>query len=594
MLFPDVSPSRDEVFASLADSLAGKNTRLYVDASVLIHSYEISLAARAELFDLLEEFGERVRIPIWAARETWEFMRGRISRRPLAAPADKLKNEMARFRTEVLRYVDDATLGDLSKDEYQRQLDEALATVRGLATKVMSHEPSSDATTARLMPFIEKCLLRSDLTGILDIVARTAEVRTSHTVPPGFSDSPQREEEGPTEERQPRRRGKNKNPNGDLIIWLEALHDCRAAGAEQLVILTRDTNKEDWAYKPAKIRDEQNRPQDNAGLVTLPLPLLVHEAMTFCQKLRGLHIVSLEMLAHVAQRTMRIQLPNLAAALQSEERTSRRPATVEKQSQADSGPEPEKPPVAFRPSDMAYRYPRGDAFDGLLRALAVEGWGAQNQAVIEMEPLLPDASRDQLVQAGRRLVGAANDGAIEPIDLLERVLGEAAYSAWMRSNLLLGVLAEIYIASDGEAKKPAAARGVIELIYAHENDPGVADAYASVVERRLSSLRRSYLGLPRDHVAPIPIEVILEGKRLRALQAFGIGLLEEDAPSSRALRRSGHEATMSLSELMTEVAREFAVPGSILQPDLTLTTTVQVPENIGYVPWGPGTGVNLR
>ena len=48
-----------------------------------------------------------------------------------------------------------------------------------------------------------------------------------------------------------------KNPHGDLIIWLEALADYNERKAEQLVIITRDTLKDDWVYLPNKIKDEQ-------------------------------------------------------------------------------------------------------------------------------------------------------------------------------------------------------------------------------------------------------------------------------------------------------------------------------------------------
>lgn len=36
MLFSDVSPSREQVFSELADALVSKNTRIYLDASLLI------------------------------------------------------------------------------------------------------------------------------------------------------------------------------------------------------------------------------------------------------------------------------------------------------------------------------------------------------------------------------------------------------------------------------------------------------------------------------------------------------------------------------------------------------------------------------
>ena len=167
MLFPDIAPAREEVFASLSDALVNKKTRIYLDASFLIHTYEISLAARDELFNALDGFGDRIGVPLWAAKETWDFMRSRIARRPLESPASRLRRDLDRFRAEALRYVDDETVSELSKEEYQRQLDAALKAVRELAERVAKYEPKADVTTARLMPFIEARRLNSDLVGIL-------------------------------------------------------------------------------------------------------------------------------------------------------------------------------------------------------------------------------------------------------------------------------------------------------------------------------------------------------------------------------------------------------------------------------------------
>ena len=595
MLFPDISPSREQAFAELAEALVGKSTRIYLDASLLIRAYEVSLAARDELLEALESFGDRLAVPLWAARETWEFMRGRISPRPLQAPTARLRKELDRFRSEALRYVDDDTLSDLSKAEYQAQLDTALKGVRDLARRVASHEPKSDTTTARLMPFIEAHRLNSDIDSILETVGRTAATRIIHSIPPGFADS--QGAVGDDNDELPRpKKGKQINPHGDLIIWFETLQDCAAKGVEQLVIITRDTTKGDWVYVPAKVRDEQGRPQENAGQVTMPSPLLVHEALRSCPRLRRLHVVSLEMFAHVLQRNLRVAVPNLAAALQAGDEEPRRGSinTTEFSEGAvghvadEAGDEP-----TFGSADMTYDFPRGDEIDELLRSLSVEGWRVQNQAVRQIEPLLGKASRDQLVQIGRGLAGAANDGALEPIDLIRRVFGNTNLSRSVRSGILIGVLAQIYVAESGEPKKPKAHPDLISLIYDHERDAQLESAYTAVL-KRLTAQRRTYLGLPTDHVSPVPLEVTLEGKRIRAVKAFGNHLLEEDAPATRALRLMGQEAFLTADELLAELSREFVVPVGILSSDIAGAMQLQLPENIGYVPWGPNTGAVLR
>jgi hypothetical protein len=596
MLFPDVSPSREHVFAALSGALSEKETRIYLDASLLIHTYEISLGARDDLLDALETFSERLAIPLWAANETWEHMRSKITRFPLQKAVTQLNNALDTFRTSALRYVDDDTIPDLDKSQYQSQLDTAMKGVRDLANPLTNHEPKADLTTARLMPFIERHRLDSDLPRILDDVSRKAPARLMHSVPPGFGDAVPLE---PAEEDSAsKNKGKQKNSYGDIIFWFEALEDCAAKQAEHLVIVTRDTKKRDWVYRPQKVLDERGRPQLNDGVVTLPLPLLVHEAVGRCPKLKGVHIVSLEMFAEVLQRILRIQIPNLAAAIQANDReakrTTRTPSETAQSGQefAQTTPTAEIPPT-FDSTDMTYDFARGDQIDGLLRSLGVEGWRQQNQAAREIEPLLVQASRDQLVQIGRGFAAAANDGALEPVVFFRRLFSESAFTVSMRANILVGALAQIYIAESGDPKKPQASQALIDFIYEHETDQELQPAYAAVLGR-LVAQRKTYLALPTDHVSPLALEVTLEGPRLRAVKAFGNDLLEANVPLARALRRTGQETTMTAAELIAEISREFVVSASILSPDLSASSPVVLSERTGYVTWGPNTGRMLR
>ena len=189
---------------------------------------------------------------------------------------------------------------------------------------------------------------------------------------------------------------------------------------------------------------------------------------------------------------------------------------------------------------MAYDFPDGDEIDELLRSLSVEGWKAQNQAVRSIEPLLINAKRDQLVQIGRGLAAAANDGAVEPLDPLRRVFDENSHSPAIRSGILIGVLAEMFVAEGGEPKKPFAHPELVQLESINEVKQDLHASYSAVLAR-LAAQRRAYLGLPMDHATPVALEITLEGRRIRALKAFGNHLLEEDARATRALRRTGQE-----------------------------------------------------
>jgi len=72
MLFHEIALSRDEILQKVADALQSKEAGIFLDASPLIHCYEISGGARDELLAALTKLGTRVKVPLWAAKETWE------------------------------------------------------------------------------------------------------------------------------------------------------------------------------------------------------------------------------------------------------------------------------------------------------------------------------------------------------------------------------------------------------------------------------------------------------------------------------------------------------------------------------------------
>lgn len=591
MLFPDVSPSREECIAEVASALQDDHGRLYLDASVLIHCYEMSAPASEDLLRALERYGSRVAVPAWAAKETWEYATSRINRRPLKSLADRLRRDLLRFQTETTRYIDDETLRDLSKDEYQQELGSAFETALRLIQRVADHEPKADQTTARLLPFIDRHRLKSDLIAVVEEVARTAPTRIAHRMPPGFADASQEETAEDNRASVPKGKRKAQNPHGDLMIWLEILADCVGNDAEHLVLITRDTTKSDWVFVPKKVRDERGRPQDNGGLVTLPLPLLVHEATQRCPTLKRVHIVSVEMLAHVL-RSMRVDVTNLAAALQAsdEEDTPNPPLDISGAYRATDN----APYVAgFHSGDMAYDPDEDNDLDQLITGLTGEGWKIQNQAARRLEPLLPGATRSQKIQVGRGLVAAANYGALEPAEFLEKLLAQDSLDIAVRADVLIGALAEVYLAETGEPKKPVATRAIAATLYRHENDTALRPAY-QVVLQRMTAQSRKYLTLPLEARSPISLDLALERDVLRGVTANGVALLEEDAPPSRIMQRSGQDATMTTEELIELLSEEFVLPPNILSTDSPRSASFTVPELLGFMTWGPQTGTLLR
>jgi hypothetical protein len=585
--FPDVIPSIEKCFADVASGILEESGLIFLDASILIHCYEMNPQARDELLDAFEQWGARVFVPTWAAAEVWEYIRSRIAPMPLQSPAARTKKELARFKREAVRYVDDATIDGLNKEEFEQQLAGAIDGVLAMIGKVENHQPRSDQTTARLLPFIESRRLGSDLNAIFASLSSTGNMRLGHRVPPGFGDfSPERDIDDETEaSTSPKGRGKQKNSFGDVIIWLEILDTCKTQEATQLVLLTKDTTKGDWAYAPKKVRDADGRPQNNEGQITLPLPLLMHEATVAASSLTGVHVVSVEMLAQVLQKNLKMSVPNLARALQAHDddnNPARQAATPAEALDDDAVPQ-------LSSTDMVYHYPYGDAVDDAIRALHDEGWKAQNAAARSLDLLLPQAQPDQRLQIGRALVAAALDNAVQPIEFLQRAL---ATNQLAKRSLLVGVLAQLYIAESGEPKRPQSPEMLTDLIFEYESLDELQGAYKAVLDR-LRPARRKYLALPGDHAVPVHVELALNGTVLRGASVGGVPVLEELAHTRPVLRAVG-DAASTAGEILAEIAREFVVPLKLLTVDRPTNFEITVPKHVGFVDWGPTTGTLLR
>lgn len=576
----------------MVDALRTETTRIYVDSSVLLHCYEMSRSACEELLSALESLGGRVRVPVWCAKETWENSRGLSSKKPLLRIAGQLNKRMADFRNHSLRYVDERTFTDLTVDQYTSALDGAVTNLEQLAKRVEKIEPSHDAANARLIPFIAAHCLNSDMIGIYSEVQTTAETRFAHEVPPGYGDggtksNPEGEDEA--DEAAPQQKGKKRNRYGDLIMWLEALADCRESTGQHLVILTRDNTKGDWAHKPERVMGDEGRPQQNGGLITLPLPMLAQEAKRRCPDLQTVHVITLELFTQVMRSSFGARVSNLARALQSGTKVARAPRPVDRQ---DAGPVGE---LQFGSSDMMFEPAERDADRPIwqvLTDLQADGWSIRNEAAALLPELVVDATDDELKQVGRGLLSAANEDAVVPIETAVQLIEDGALSTHARANIIVGLLAEAYFDANGEPKKPAAHPDIVSALFEHGDDPQTRRAYELTVEERLGPMRRLYLALPGETAADIRLQVQVRSGQLVGVQANDKELLEPNAPPARRMSRAGGQ--IPLNELVAAIAREFVVPEVLLEVEGPAGYDVTIPERMGFIAWGPNTGEQLR
>jgi hypothetical protein len=364
---------------------------------------------------------------------------------------------------------------------------------------------------------------------------------------------------------------------------------------EHLIVLTRDV-KEDWVYTPKRLNNERGQPVANVS-VTLADPLLVHEATQHCGTLKSVHVLSLDAFAQVLNTKLGQSVPMLLSALQSSDDATSRKGPPESPATAAPKVEADDEEISFKPDDLNYEPSRDNPVDKVILELAVADFRVQNLAVKALPAIVGTGTGKQLLIVGRALAVAANLGAREPSDYLRDILSNQNASTALRRNLLVGVLAAIYLSDIGELKKPAAAPDLTALLFSLRDDAALGPAFETI-SARMQSQSRQYLTLPTDPQRKITLEFLIDRDRpdspvLRGILSEGHKLTEEDAPPTRRITRLAR-AKESVDSMLQRIAVEFVVPVDWLTTDEVIAQDLGLPDNFGFVRWGPNTGVDLR
>ncbi len=589
MLFHDVNLSRDDILQEVAAALEGDRSGIFLDTSLLVHCYEISAGARGELLSALEALKERVWVPLWAAHETWKKSYDpEVGRTPLRAPAGALQKHLDAFVTDAKRFVEDDSIADktMNRAQYEAALEAARDALLHLVGQVSNFARQPDETSALLIPFMNARVMRSDLTPILAKVRDEAELRYSHRVPPGFMDG------GAADPESDPRTGKKINRYGDVIIWFEILQKVRDGQLESLILITRDVKK-DWVYIPKRLMNEHGALAPNVS-VTLAHPLLVHEALQACPTLKHVHIISLDAFVQVLNGKLKRSVPQLMLALQASDIGTQRKA-VSKARAAPRAPPPEED-VTFAHADLDYQPGRDDPMDKAIVALAVDDFRVQNRAVSDLNLLQDGQDRKRLIQLGLAMAKAAVGGAVEPRQIITSALLTDDFPGPVRRNLLMGVLAAIYLNDDGELRKPRSYLSLNGPLFSQASDPALEPAFTAVLSR-LEPQRRQYLALPLDAPAQIPLQLLVEREDVNLLLNGVLSnaqpLVEKVAHTSRRFARLGSEEE-TREGLVERLATEFVVPPELFNLEDDAPARFVLPPTIGFIRWGPATGVDLR
>ena len=206
------------------------------DTNVLLNLYQFKATARDELFEALENLGDRLWIPYQVGHEVHRKRLEIIAkqekffgdtRSQLDGAIRALRNQVGAFQKRIAWSKDDLRDIEESIGALQRLLT-AEVTKAGNANEVRMKDRDSDKVLARLEKLFDKRVGGPMKPDELQEARKEAERRGREKIPPGYEDA-----------------DKDKgDPAGDYLIWRQLMTEAKTRKLP-VVFITDDT-KPDW------------------------------------------------------------------------------------------------------------------------------------------------------------------------------------------------------------------------------------------------------------------------------------------------------------------------------------------------------------
>ena len=173
----------------LIDALGSPSCLVYLDTSALMWALRIKAPARQQFIDWCRSFGERLRIPVWAAHELQRHLIEDTVQRTIKERTSACERQFHDFVSLVAERSDDniaRTVGAGSSDTLIVRAQMIQSQVRRLSEAMRG----GDLTSAyeKTIEFVNEFVLDSDLLDITRELSSVGEFRYAHRVPPGFQD----------------------------------------------------------------------------------------------------------------------------------------------------------------------------------------------------------------------------------------------------------------------------------------------------------------------------------------------------------------------------------------------------------------------
>jgi PIN like domain len=580
----------------LIEALGQRDTRVYLDTSVLMWLVSLGAQARAQFMAWCSGRAPgSVRVPVWAAHELHHHLISGTVRANVQATLNDVQRRYEEFVFMAAERADDSACrarGFADRTGYVGELRRSSAVMENLARVVQPDDSVLRAASEEVITFVNAHLLQTQLNSVIGNLSLTGGFRQSHRVPPGFQDR------------------KEENASGDAIIWEEILHDIGVSEepdrrvSHSALLMSRD-RKTDWVSAAPYVKTPSGETRkSNRELeldVTLPHPLLVHEFVTRAPGKR-LYVAHPGVVATVLHHGARQRgepsgiehwlnashPPGFTAPLEERSRSSRRDGPASKMPVGTQNGEVPRPPVtssgaASSTSDIAFE--NDNAQSVMAPSVASEVRSYQDALPREQSALLADWTES--VRAGTkspyalgRILGdlSLNKAPGWPDQLLEFVeYLSREFDVGLLNAVALAVVTAVYFDRYGQLlTRPHLTLGSIGLSL--ESDRRLEPAFRCL-NRFLTQADANLPYVPGSASRVIKYAIELEpagGHAVRAVRDIRLSQhpalahpVGKDSPRrlTAMLARSPEEGCKG-RELRALVAREFLIPIGVLSSDL--------------------------
>jgi PIN like domain len=268
MRIPVKEETWEEFLQRAKMAILDPGTHAYVDTSFLMWLAKVGRTSRKELFDWLDKFcDQRIHVPAWAAHE---FLNHHVAGTVGKELETKIKemSALAKSTYAFLRpFFDDPLAVKDTAQQQQRKARTAMQAVSEIADIAKRWKDHSAEHSREVIDFVSKRVppdssIFAEIPGIHALGVDRYDGR----IPPGFQDRHKAER---FDSEQDAAVGSNRW--GDLLFWKEILAHAKSAGAQTIVVLSRDT-KNDWHFGGRPAPDDKRLRALGSAWKPLPTP----------------------------------------------------------------------------------------------------------------------------------------------------------------------------------------------------------------------------------------------------------------------------------------------------------------------------------